>query len=287
MSLPLDRRLHAFRPDLADERLIGCVAATRFVAGRPARVGAPVVDLRPQPDWARGIDTQALWGEALTIFDEQDGWAWVQLSQDGYVGYVPSDAILSNDDGTIAPTHRITALRSFVYEAPDLKRPVSRALSMGSRLTIVEIVEHRGTGYGLLDDGRAVIAGHLAPIDGRHETDYVDLAARLVETPYLWGGRSAFGIDCSGLVQLCMMMTGRNAPRDSDMQADTLGRPIERDALQRGDLVFWKGHVAIMEDPVTLLHANGRTMTVAREGFEDAVARIAALYGPPTGFRRP
>ena len=132
-----------------------------------------------------------------------------------------------------------------------------------------------------------LIAAHCQPIGKPIDTDYVAVASRFLETPYLWGGRSGFGIDCSGLVQLAMMMTGRAAPRDSDMQASRLGTPIERDALQRGDLVFWKGHVGIMEDDKTLLHANGHTMTVARENLEDAIKRIGWLYDAPTGFRRP
>ncbi|NKN35316.1 C40 family peptidase [Agrobacterium sp. a22-2] len=282
--MTLDRRLNAFRPDLADAALEGVVEAERYASGMPARIAVPVAGLRRRPDPQAGIDTEILFGEDVVIFDKADGWAWVQAAADGYVGYVPEAVLV---EGAPAPTHRVTVPRTFVYPGPDLRFPASAALSMGSRLVVVGETETRGTRYCLLADGRAVIANHCRRVEEPVAGDYVAVAARFLETPYLWGGRSGFGIDCSGLVQLALMMVGKTAPRDSDMQAQGLGIAIDRDQLRRGDLVFWRGHAGIMEDDETLLHANGHTMTVARENFEAAVQRIGWLYEQPTGYRRP
>jgi cell wall-associated NlpC family hydrolase len=282
--MPLDRRLNAFRDDLADKALDGLVNAARFVEGGPARVALPVVGLRPKPETGAGIDTELLLGEDVTVFDRADGWAWVKAGSDGYVGYLPETA-LSVD--TPAPTHHVIVPRTFVYPGADLRFPVAATLSMGSRIAVTGEAETRGTRYFLLADGRAVVANHCLPLGIYATDDFVAIASRFLETPYLWGGRSGFGIDCSGLVQLALQMTGRTAPRDSDMQAAGLGAEIAREELRRGDLVFWKGHAGIMADEHTLLHANGHTMTVALEGFEAAVERIGWLYQYPTGYRRP
>lgn len=279
----LDRRLHAFRPDLADLALKGQVEADRFVSPQPAIINRPVVALRPKPDLTIGIDTELLMGEEVRVFERNNGWAWVQAVDDDYVGYLPEDAL----GPVVAPTHVVTAPRTFVYSGADLRFPTRMALSMGSRLTITGEAETRGTRYLLLADGGALVARHLRPLLEPTAADYVSVAGLFLETPYLWGGKSGFGIDCSGLVQLSMRMAGHKAPRDSDMQATSLGTPIERQDLKRGDLVFWKGHVAIMEDETRMIHANGNTMSVARETLEAAIERIGSLYGTPTGYRRP
>ncbi len=282
-ALP-DRRLHAYRPDLAEEALRGTVPAGRYVAGTPARLAVPVADLRPRPDAAAGIDTQVLFGEGLVVLDRADGWAWVKSDFDGYVGYLPETAL----DMAAAPaTHFVAVPRTFAYSGADLRTPAAFALSIGSRLTIVGESETRGTRYLTLEGGRSVVAGHCLPLGAAAGDDYVAIAGRFMETPYLWGGRSGFGLDCSALVQLSMMMAGKSAPRDSDMQAADLGAPIGSEELRRGDLVFWKGHVAIMEDEANIIHANGHTMSVAREPLAAAIARTAYLYQQPTGYRRP
>lgn len=280
----LDRRLNAFRSDLAEAALEGKIEAARFVEGTKARVAIPVAALRPKPDLAVGIDTELLLGEEVTVFDRADGWCWVKALSDGYVGY-----LLEKSLGEPQPdaTHVVTVQRSFVYPEPELRKPFVGVLSMGSRIKVVGEAETRGNHYLLLEDGTTLYAAHCRPLGHNDGGDYVEVAARFMETPYLWGGRSGFGIDCSGLVQLALQMTGRSAPRDTDMQASGLGDVIDRSELRRGDLVFWKGHVAIMEDPETIIHANGHTMTVARENFEAAVKRIGWLYNQPTGYRRP
>ncbi|CAH0339067.1 C40 family peptidase [Rhizobium sp. CECT 9324] len=279
----LDRRLNAFRPDLAEAALQGKVEAVRFTDGEPAMIGEPVVDLRPRPDPGSGIDTQLLLGETVRVLDRADGWAWIKADADGYVGYLPETALCP----VVASTHVVLTPRTFVYSGPDLRFPVKAALSMGSTVASVGEAETRGTRYLLLADGGALVANHCGPAAEPVGSDYVSVVARFVETPYLWGGKSGFGIDCSGLVQLALRMTGRSAPRDSDMQASCLGEPIDREQLRRGDLVFWKGHVAVMEDGQMMIHANGHTMTVARERLDDAIERIGWLYDAPTGYRRP
>jgi cell wall-associated NlpC family hydrolase len=283
----LDARLHALRPDLADARLQGQVDAPRFSEGALAWVSAPVADLLRAPRADAALDTQLLAGDAVRVFDERDGYGWVQAESDGYVGYVR----LADLAPTVAPaTHVVAVPRTFLYCAPDMKLPRRAALSLGSRIAVSGEAQTRGTRYALLASGEAVAAQHLRPL-GHQAGDYVAVAETLLRTPYLWGGASAFGIDCAALVQLCLRMAGHRAPRDSDMQAAALGAEIDAGAdhehLRRGDLVFWRGHVAVMSDAETLIHANGHTMDVAHEPLADAVERIGYLYGRPTGFRRP
>lgn len=286
MSGNPDRRTHAYRPDLAEIGLKGLVTAARYTEGAAAHVAVPVADIRPKPDPDCGIDTQALRGEAMTVFDSADGWAWVQLKSDSYVGYVRQEAIREGASGS---THVVSVPRSFVYPGPDLRFPHQAALSMGSGVKVTGAAETRATPYALLEDGSAMIAAHLRPVGEAAAEDAVAIAARFLNTPYLWGGRSGFGIDCSGLVQMALVMSGKRAPRDSDQQAAALGAEIDpgRDGLQRGDLVFWKGHVGFLEDEQTLLHASGGTMYVTREPLSAAIDRIGRLYGLPLGYRRP
>jgi cell wall-associated NlpC family hydrolase len=279
----LDRRLNAFRPDLAEKALKGKVEASRFVDGTPARVRAATAAMRPMPEPTSGIDTELLYGEPVSVLDHNHGWAWVKSGLDDYVGYVEDAAL--GAPGAI-PAHWVTAPRTFVYPEPDMKTPAVKALSMGSRLAVMGEAETRGTKY-LLIDGGAVIAKHVGPADMPLSDDYVTVASRFLESPYLWGGRSGFGLDCSGLVQLSMMMTGRRALRDTDMQRASIGIEIGRDELRRGDLAFWRGHVAIMTDGETMIHASGFTMSVSHEGLEDAIRRIEPMYGLPLAYRRP
>lgn len=279
-----DARLYAYRPDLADARLKGEIASPQFVDGKKAHIAVPLADLRTAPRPDSGVNSQLLFGEEVLVFEDADGWAWVQSETDGYVGYVSDNTISTHNADA---THVVAAPRTFIYPGPDLKKPRTAELSMGSLVSVSDFAEARGTQYAVLTSGEALIAKHLAPI-GEAQDDYVSVAETLLYTPYLWGGASAFGIDCSGLVQLSMRMAGHHVLRDSDMQADSIGEALDPGVgLKRGDLVFWKGHVAIMTDPEAMIHANGHTMDVSREGLAEAIERIGYLYGQPTGFRRP
>ena len=286
--MTLDRRLHAFRPDLADKRLEGKVEAERFVDARPAVIAVPVADLHGAPSRDAGIDTQFLLGEAVRVFDVAKGWAWVQGERDSYVGYMPGSSLSFELDPR--PTHRVTAMRSYVFPEPELKKPPLASLSMGSLVTVAGEEVRRNTRYAMLPDGTAMPAVHVAPLADT-EPDFVAVAERFLHAPYLWGGTSGFGVDCSGLVQLAMAMAGRTVLRDTDMQEASIGEALETggdySSLRRGDLVFWKGHVGIMTDADNLLHANGSTMSVAREPLSAAIARIEPHYGMPTSVRRP
>jgi cell wall-associated NlpC family hydrolase len=281
-TVPFDRRLTPARADLAAEHLRGVVDAPRFVEGRKTRIIAASAPLRRLPQADAPLETEALFGEAVTVYDESEGWAWAQLERDHYVGYLPAAAL-----GALAePTHRVAALRTHAYPGPSIKAPPRMALSLGAQLTITG----REGDFAVAEDGLYLWSRSLAELSVR-EPDAAAVAERFLETPYLWGGRTSEGVDCSGLVQTALMTAGIASPRDSDMQEAGLGEPIAIDdpkaPLARGDLIFWKGHVGIMRDPVTLLHANGWHMRTVSEPLAQARERIAASGGGQvTGIRR-
>ncbi|MEM8748742.1 MAG: NlpC/P60 family protein [Pseudomonadota bacterium] len=285
MANGLDPRLNAFRSDLADVALKNKVEAACYVEARTARVVSHFCDALAEPRSDASLQAQFLYGDVLNVFERQNGYAWVQRKSDGYVGYVAEAGL---GDVTGEPTHMVLAPRTFLYSKPDLKSPRTGYRSMGSALVVVDRATVRGTDYAILANGDAVISRHLMKI-GEWQIDYVAVAETLLHTPYLWGGDTGFGIDCSGLVALSMRMCGRTVLRDSDMQMASIGRelPQNLNELRRGDLVFWKGHVGMMRDAQTLLHANGHTMNVALEPLVDAVDRIGYLYGKPVQLRRP
>jgi hypothetical protein len=277
-----DPRLPA-RPDLAAAQLKGQVEAARFVEGVPMRVRAPVAPLRREPRSDAPLDTEALFGEAVTVYEtDSEGWSWVQLKDDSYVGYLPTEAL--GPDGN-APTHRIDALRTFVYPSPSIKEPPLTALSLGS--TIAVLAED---GKFFKTEAGFIFAMHAKPLDVVEE-DYAETAKRFEGIPYLWGGKSSLGIDCSGLVQTALKAAGIACPRDTSMQVNELGSPITFDerlmGLKRGDFVFWKGHVGIMLDAETLVHANGHFMEAVSEPLRMARDRTMAKgSGPIIAIRR-
>ncbi len=278
----LDPRRNAFRPDLAAKSLEGAVRAERYVAGQPGFVVRATVPLRKQPDPARGFETEALFGESLTIFEEVNGWAWVQLGRDGYVGYLPSDAIAH---GMVHPTHRVQTLGTFLYGAPDIKSSPIMHLALNTPLAVRGGDER----FLELEGGGFVYARHSVPAE-RFVRDYAEIAERFIGTPYLWGGRTRIGIDCSGLVQTSLAAAGIPAPRDTDMQQAEFGDNVlvaeDLEGLARGDLVFWKGHVGIMLDSVLMVHANAYHMLVVVEPLPEAALRIAKTGGHISAIKR-
>jgi cell wall-associated NlpC family hydrolase len=281
-SAPLDPRFSAYREDLAAAALRDKVAADRFVEGEAAQVSASSAPLRRAPRYDAPLDTEALRGETLTIYEENEGWAWVQLDRDRYVGYVPSDA-LSRELRQV--THRVTALRTYVFPSPDIKAPPLDLLSLNAG---VAATGERDT-FLELQDGGFLFADHAAPAE-QHAPDYIEVAQRFIGTPYLWGGRTSIGLDCSGLVQLALEAAGITSPRDTDVQEAALGEPLSEPtnpALARpGDLIFWKGHVGIVNHGGELLHANAHHMATVAEPLGHGVKRIAEAGNAITSIKR-
>jgi hypothetical protein len=282
MMTAFDARVTPARSDLAAEHLEGQVEAEQFVAGELREVVEAQAPLRRTRELDAPLDTEALRGERLTIYEEDgEGWCWGQLMADGYVGFLPQQALAPPGP---EPTHRVAALRTFVFPGPSIKLPPLMALSLGSRVAAARV----DASFAFLARGGCIPMQHLAPAD-THETDFVTIAERFVGVPYLWGGKTSLGIDCSGLVQVALNAAGIACPRDSDMQERALGVMLGTSgalAFQRGDLIFWKGHVAIVRDAEMLVHANAYHMAVAIEPIAEAVRRIAGTGSVVTSLRR-
>ena len=272
----MDRRITPANARVALDILRGIVDAPLYVAGTAACVAVPLADLCRAPSGPR--DRQLLMGDPVTVIDRQDGWAFVQAAKDGYCGYL-RDASLCPAH---AATHWVTAASTHLYPEPRVQSHEIAALSFGSSLTVTGQTERFAeTANGF------VPAAHLRPVN-RPMTDPVAVAEMFLGTPYLWGGNSRAGIDCSGLVQASLLACGIACPGDSDLQALSVGDALDPDApLQRGDLIFWKGHVATVVDDRRLIHANGHTMATNYEDTAATIARIAATGQPVQIRRRP
>jgi cell wall-associated NlpC family hydrolase len=277
--MTLDPRLNAFRPDLADEMLRGKVEAERFAAGELYETADPMVPMHSAPRFDSMRMTELLYGERVKVFAIEEGWAWVKAAHDGYVGYVPASALGRE---IMSSAHRVAVPLTFMYPAPDIKSMPELALPMNARVEITETVEK----FARLRNGRFVFTDHLKPLTS-HEADFVAVAERFLHVPYLWGGKTFRGIDCSGLVQTALHAAGLACPRDTDMQERELGFPVQdHSALARGDLLFWKGHTGLMMDKETILHANAHHMLVTLEPLEKVITRIAMAGGQLTSIRR-
>ncbi len=276
----LDPRLNAFRPDLAASALRGKVEAARFVEGHPALVARGVADLRRRPEATAPLDTQLLFGESVTVFETADGWAWVQNAADDYVGYVEAAALEETE--AAGPSHYLKVLRSFVYPEPDLKTPPLDVLSFMSPLRVLGTRERYSE---IARPGAAsgwIYSAHLAETC-ETAPDFVATAHMFLGVPYLWGGRSSLGLDCSALIQLCLARAGLPCARDSGVQADSVGLPLDWQAgktrLRRGDLVYFPGHCAIALNESDVLHTNAGAMLTAIEPLADVVKRVEAESG--------
>ncbi len=277
--MQLDPRTHPFRPEIAAKHLHGKVEAESFVEGVRHQIVEPIAALRRAPSHEARLDTQALLGETVVVYESnEEGWAWGQLENDGYVGWLSAN-VLGNADA--APTHKVSVPRTLAFPAADIKLPPLAALPMGALLTIARQDER----FAVTAAGWHLPIVHLAPLKAR-QADFVAVAEQFLGTPYLWGGKTSLGIDCSGLVQVALQAAGVPCPRDSDMQELALGKLSTLGELRRGDLVFWKGHVAIARDLETLIHANAHQMMVAIEPVTDTIARIKASGSDITSVKR-
>ena len=276
--MSFDPRVTPLRDGIAARGLEGVLAAEVYLDPKPLRCAVPAAAVRRAPDAAAEQMDQLLFGEVFEAVEEEGGFLWGQARRDGYVGFVEAAALAPAGP---EPTHRVSALRTYAFAGPSIKTKASGPFSLNA-LVSVEAVEGRlarvaGAGWMAVE--------HLSPI-GDFARDPAAVAERYLGAPYLWGGRESLGLDCSGLVQQALFACGRACPRDADMQ-QALGRPIKRQAFVRGDLVFWKGHVAIGLDARRIVHANAHHMAVAIEPLDEAVERIkAAGSGEPTAFRR-
>ncbi|HWU14921.1 MAG TPA: NlpC/P60 family protein [Caulobacter sp.] len=276
---PYDPRVTLARPDLADLDLQGLVAAERYEAPTLRQVAVPTAALRKAAHPMAEQWDQLLFGELFKVLEVKDGFAWGQAARDGYVGFVAEDDLAAR--GAQA-THQVAVPRTYAFAEPDIKAsPVG--LYSRNALTAIKATEGRfvrgeGTGW--------FVAAHLAPV-GVILADPVAVAEGYLGAPYQWGGRESLGLDCSGLVQQALAACGKAIPRDTDMQL-AFFTPVAEAERRRGDLVFWKGHVALLLDADTILHANAHHMAVAIEPLAEAIARIeAAGGGGVTGWRRP
>jgi cell wall-associated NlpC family hydrolase len=275
-----DPRLTLARPDLASLDLEGLVSAGAYAQTRTMSVRAPAAALRRSPDPDAEQLDQVLFGELFEVLEVENGFAWGQARRDGYVGHVDVAALAPVGP---APTLRVKAIRTYAFSTPSIK---ARALGPYSINSLI-VVEAREGQFVKAEGSGWFVERHLAPIGGDFDVDAAAVAERFLGAPYLWGGRESLGLDCSGLVQQALLACGRACPRDTDQQEGVFA-PIGREALRRGDLVFWRGHVAMMLDGEKIIHANAHHMAVAVEPLDEAVERvIAAGSGGPTGYRRP
>jgi cell wall-associated NlpC family hydrolase len=250
------------------------VDAPRFADGEKFSVAAGRASLRVRPSDDAAQDSELLFGEVFTVYDRAPGWAWGQAANDLYVGYVKEDVL----GPPFATQAKVSALMAPVFAAADLKTPVRELLPMNAAVPVLE----RDGDYVQIGKDRYLHQRHLAAA----EKDFVAVAEHFLGAPYVWGGKTAAGLDCSGLIQTALQATGKAAPRDTDMMEKALGDAVALSGLRRGDLIFWKGHMGVMLDETRLLHANAFHMTVAIEPLADAIVRIEKVAGAVTSVRR-
>lgn len=278
----LDNRLTPARPDLAASHLKGQVEAERFVEPVDMQAIIPSTFIRRSPGLDGAVDDQLLAGDIFAVLEEREGWAWGFSRTDGYVGWVEMSGLSSTIH---LADHRINVLRTYAFSKPDLKSKPNMLLSMNARFKAGQIVDRYVEAEGL----GWVFSEHVQPLT-EVASDFVAVAEAFLGAPYLWGGKESLGLDCSGLVQMSLEAVGITVPRDADQQEAFLkarwSDVTKDEARQRGDVVFWPGHVGIMTDSEHLLHANAHTMDVTLEPFSEAEKRIREKENPVSGIFR-
>jgi Bacterial dipeptidyl-peptidase Sh3 domain/NlpC/P60 family len=280
--MTFDPRLTPARDDIAALHLRGEIMAERYVPGTDYQVVESAAPLRQKPRSDSALLTQALFGEVVTVYEESEGWVWGQLNDDGYVGYIPLHTLSPR---LSRPTHRVSVLRTYIYPEPDIKSPPLDLLSLNSQLCVVHSIYN----FNQLETGGFIYSAHTRRFDD-FGADFVAVAETFVGTPYLWGGKTSLGLDCSGLVQLSFSACGKSVRRDTDMMLEQLGAEIlitsDLSGLQRGDIIFWQGHIAVLCDHTNIVHSNGHHMATVIEPLKVARNRITALFGEITTIKR-
>lgn len=269
----LDPRDHVFRPDLADIALADRVAAAHYAELVTLHCIADRTPMRAHPGKSATAVSELLHGEAFAAFELSGGWAWGQSLHDGYVGYVAESAL---GMAKIVPTHRITAADALLFSAADIKSPLVMALPMNARISVTG----QSGNFQAIGDIGFVHSRHIAALDDRL-SDPVGIAHEFLGTPYLWGGRTRRGIDCSGLIQAVLMACGHACPRDTDQQRKALGIDTDPAEIRRGDIIFFPGHVGMMASATDLLHANAFWMNTVIEPLADVIARLRPDHAEP------
>jgi cell wall-associated NlpC family hydrolase len=268
-----DKRVTPARRDRAAAHLKGQVEAARFVEGEEAVVARGRVSLRASPSTDASQVSELLFGEAVTIYERKNGWAWLQAKADSYVGYAREDGL-----GPCAKADaRVVLPLAPLLSAPDVKAPLIDLLPLNA------LVQRQNQEGSFVAVAKGYVPARALAARDAVAADFVKVAEQFVGVPYVWGGRTFEGLDCSGLIQIALQAAGICCPRDTDMMERAIGDPIAREGAKRGDLVFWKGHMGVMRDGETLLHANAFFMQVTSEPLATALARIAA---PVTAVKR-
>ncbi len=280
----MDRRITPVRNDLAADWLRDKFKAERYAAGEPCTVIRDGAPLHFSPERSATMESQLIHGEVFQVYEQRDGWCWGQNLTDNYVGYVPAVDLAAD---LPAPDHQVAALHCHLYTEPDLKRPTAGIISMSARVKIIDIDGK----FCRIASGYWLHSRHLVSLDYNTQ-DLIGTAVKFIGVPYLWGGRTAQGLDCSSLVQITMAMAGIPAPRDSDLQEAGLGTPVAMDnprdfsRIEEGDLVFFPGHVGLFVNDWRFLHASAFDMQVSLHGFSDVLDRANSDNAGVTSIRR-